>query len=135
MAMDPEVLADEIYKRLGFRVYTGASQEGLVDDLTYQITGKRVTEKNDDLQFANIFHERLAEIIAEEVINHLENYADITINVPISIDNIRTIPTPTGESTDLAVISRTFNAGTGSYNENTTQGTFDGTATGSASIT
>lgn len=133
MALDAEVLADQIYKRLGFKVYTGAEENGLVDDLTYLLTGKMIEEKNDDFTAANIFHTRLAEIIAEEVIEHLKTYADVTVNVPISIDNIRTISV-SGESTDLAVIRRTFDSGSGTYSENVTQGTFDGTATGDATI-
>ena len=133
MALDSAILADAIYKRVGFQVYTGASEPGLVDDLTKDVTGNTVDEKNPDLEVANKFHEEFSKIVAEEVVKHLEDYAAVQISVPLSISNIRTISV-TGESTDLAVIRRTFDSGSGTYNENTTQGTFDGTAIGTGTI-
>lgn len=134
MALDSAALADAIYKRVGFQVYTGASSPGLVDELTKDITGNYVTEKNDDLTVANRFHEEFSKIVAEEVIDHLEANADVQVSVPLTISNIRTIAVSGDDRTDLAVVKRTPTVG-GGFTEDVTQGTFDGTAIGTASIT
>jgi len=129
MALNSTQLADAIYKRLAFKIFSGESSNGLSDDLRESAGADPATsDDKDELETANLFHEGLSQIIAEEVLSHIINNGEVSIDIPVSFDNLQAI---TGQSGTLYVAVQ---QGESAGSTSSSPGEVDASATGNASI-